>query len=185
VGHPFSGSYKYWGLVLQVGGCAWGCKPNPVKNILLWIHEKIEAKTLRTKSFSAKDGGGGGGDDESVHKSNFSLHNFPLIFHEQQNKWLKIQKDLHFLKYLSPYVYKIVLTEVAMQPKYNLLAEPVAFDWRWRWPSVLVETQSRLGGWHHYKFEGNVHQSSHFMISATLPRPCVWGLTNNCTTVFL
>ena len=38
----------------------------------------MEAKTLRTKSCSAKDGG-----DESLNKSNFSLHNFPLIFHKQ------------------------------------------------------------------------------------------------------
>jgi hypothetical protein len=36
----------------------------------------MEAKTLRTKSCSAKDGGGGADDDESLNKSNFSLHNF-------------------------------------------------------------------------------------------------------------
>jgi hypothetical protein len=42
----------------------------------------MEAKTLRTKSCSAKDGGGGG--DESLNKLNFSLHNCPLIFHKQQ-----------------------------------------------------------------------------------------------------
>jgi len=53
---------------------------------------------------------------------------------------------------LNSYVHKIVLTEVALQPKYNLLAEPTAFDWRWGWTSVLVETQSWLWGWHHYKF---------------------------------
>jgi hypothetical protein len=51
--------------------------------------KKWEAKTLRTKSCSAKAGGGGDDDDdddddESLNKLNFSLHNCPLIFHKQQ-----------------------------------------------------------------------------------------------------